>query len=786
MAKQQNKQPVNNPAQPEPTNSNKIQNEALAIERDMADLSVKMIENDKQRELILQRIKKLRVDINKNTELDKDQTKQLLTLMREGIKLTTIRNNNDDKTRKKQDRTLKLLQSQGDELRDIVTTEKKIEKLIKTKKSTLKEIENSSAKDKDLKQRALVLDIDAAEKLKKELTMRKEILLASDEARKIAEENAKREKQIQDIQESTVKNQLSILDTIDKQIRNKIPIIGDVIADNLNIDKLKTDLTKTLLDTAKSQTGKKGLVGALSGGFKSLTGMLSGLGGILRAALAPLMPILAPIALIAGVALIAKKFSDIRDKAIDTQRELGLSTESANSFNLNIANAANSAGKFGLNLINAQEEMRAVNMEFASQVGRNLEMSQEALQMGGYLMKNYKMTAEEANAVLMATAASGMSVKDNIVLVTALTDKYKKQGVNIIKTFKNISQASETVLANYKNQIKSLFNADIMAQKYNLTLDQMNTSAQGLLNIEQSLEDEMTANVLTGKQMNFNEARRLAQLGKTSEAMDKLLGQNVSYNELVNMQPLQRDAIAKAMNMETDQLLKSMRYQEIINKLSATQVDQLQAMSAAELDRTEAKILGLSEEEKADMLAQKASLKASELTETAMAKLSLLIDRIAMSGLSGLIFGGDLKERYKEAGLTVPDEKRPVEKSKQAQAREERLIDTKMTQVPAKDFVFRENGGLQTFSKGDLIMGIDEKSLSSYSNTNRNDASGNGTSTEAITLLKTQNELLGKLLQKVDQPVKMNIGGRVIEELDSQASLRRSYTAGVDKSYRSF
>jgi hypothetical protein len=45
------------------------------------------------------------------------------------------------------------------------------------------------------------------------------------------------------------------------------------------------------------------------------------------------------------------------------------------------------------------------------------------------------------------------------------------------------------------------------------------------------------------------------------------------------------------------------------------------------------------------------------------------------------------------------------------------------------------------------------------------------------------NKLLTTLIQKIDQPVKINISGRVIDELESQQSMRRSYNTRIDGAY---
>jgi hypothetical protein len=108
---------------------------------------------------------------------------------------------------------------------------------------------------------------------------------------------------------------------------------------------------------------------------------------------------------------------------------------------------------------------------------------------------------------------------------------------------------------------------------------------------------------------------------------------------------------------------------------------------------------------------------------------------------------------------------------------------------PAQDFVMRPGQAPLQFSKGDLVMGIDEGSLSKYSTTNTDttDASSNTMSTNSmLKVLLEQNSLLKELIAKVDQPVRMNINGKVMDEIEKQTTLRKTYNTKVDSGYGTF
>ena len=119
-----------------------------------------------------------------------------------------------------------------------------------------------------------------------------------------------------------------------------------------------------------------------------------------------------------------------------------------------------------------------------------------------------------------------------------------------------------------------------------MELSQVAKSADSLLNFEQSIEKELEAELLTGKQLNLEQAR-LAALTGDQVTLAKELARNVgSYSEFTKMNALQQDALAKATGMTTDELEKQLFTQETQNMNAA----ELRAMGkdelANELERT--------------------------------------------------------------------------------------------------------------------------------------------------------------------------------------------------------
>ena len=75
----------------------------------------------------------------------------------------------------------------------------------------------------------------------------------------------------------------------------------------------------------------------------------------------------------------------------------------------------------------------------------------------------------------------------------------------------------------------------------------------------QSIEGELESELLLGRQFNFEKARELALMGKSSEAAGELLGQIGGINALEKMNVIQRERIAAAIGLSSDELSKAAR-----------------------------------------------------------------------------------------------------------------------------------------------------------------------------------------------------------------------------------
>ena len=271
------------------------------------------------------------------------------------------------------------------------------------------------------------------------------------------------------------------------------------------------------------------------------------------------------------------------------------------------------------------------------------------------------------------------------------------------------------------------------------------------------------------KNINLNQARYLALTGDTVGALDEMLKQVGSYKEISEQLPMVREKEAAAIGMTGDQLLKALKYQEALVGLSGTQIKEVSELSRQQILARQGVIANMSQEQQDTILAQHAQIKASELTASAMAKMSLMADAFIAKEV-----GGDkAKAAYENANLTNEFDGKPDVHTGDSYANGGGPLSMSMGEsgVSVKDALIRPGQAPITFDKNDIILaGTDLMGDTSSSNNN-----GTGNS-EVVELLK-------QLIKLVDQPVYFNIGGRVIDELDSRITMRKSYNSKMDSGY---
>jgi hypothetical protein len=294
----------------------------------------------------------------------------------------------------------------------------------------------------------------------------------------------------------------------------------------------------------------------------------------------PLDGILNPMNLISKtLGFVVNTVLEFDQRLGDTAKSMNLTYKEAEDSNRAMIKFAQSTGDAFLNSQNLNKTVVDLNKNLGTSI--KFEQLTGALKQDVALMSKLEnmagLTAEESQGILQYTLATGQSAKN---AVPALMANYKvaglKRGVvlNEKDALKEISKLSNAIKLSTAGGAAGLAKAAAAAKALGSDLGKVDDIAGSILNFEESIEAELSAELLTGKNLNLEKARQAAlnnDLETLSNEIAKNVGDAAHFNE---MNRIQQEAIAKSVGMTREELATTLTNQESLKNIGASSVEQ--------------------------------------------------------------------------------------------------------------------------------------------------------------------------------------------------------------------
>jgi len=453
--------------------------------------------------------------------------------------------------------------------------------------------------------------------LKSQLDIIKDIL-KTEEARKVADDKIG----------GALNNQV---DALQSKIQS-FPILGDTLAKSINFDKIKEGagemVSKFTNSFTEASMAGEGFGGSMKAALGSVTKGLS-MATIKQSifnAVAMINPYVAIAAAIIGVIVLLSKLTksalNLDQQIVDLGRDMGISnqqaTEMVGNFKSMEANTTNlSISTEGL--IQAQKEL-------ASSIGMTAQYSGQMLQDQIMLTKYMGMSGDQAAQFTKIAKGSGMSTRQMQEEVAGTVQQFNdatNASVDFAGVMRDISDLSQEMRGRFRGNVKEMALAVAQAKAMGTTLQASSDAAQNLLNMESSLKAEMKARVLTGVNINNDEIRRAQLMGDATKVLELQAKQLNDIGDVSKKLPHQQRAIAEAMGMSVDEMLKMNEQQKLLRELNVE--------SLTDASREQILNSSLSAEKKKQLLAEREKQSVQEKMNALTAKFSAIWDKIAMA-----------------------------------------------------------------------------------------------------------------------------------------------------------
>ena len=276
---------------------------------------------------------------------------------------------------------------------------------------------------------------------------------------------------------------------------------------------------------------------------------------------------LGPLALVTAF---IKALLQANEETVKLQKTFLLTSEQAVDLRQDMAAVADSTGNINITATKLLGTMSSINDQF----GFVARFSDETLVNTTRLTEQVGLAAESANALAGLTEIQGANAEELYENTVGTSLELTKQsGVQITaqKLFSEIAKTTGTVRANLGANPIEIAKAIQKSQEFGASLEQVAAAGEQLLNFEQSIENELQAELLLGKNLNLERARAAALSGDQVTLAEELIQQAGSFAEFSSMNVIQQKALADAMGMSKDELADTLFQQELQLK-SAEQV----------------------------------------------------------------------------------------------------------------------------------------------------------------------------------------------------------------------
>ena len=344
--------------------------------------------------------------------------------------------------------------------------------------------------------------------------------------------------------------------------------------------------------TITNKNGQKQLLTGKAAGNKIMKDNVKLSGGFAAGLKSATANFLGPAGLVALASAAFNAFMSMEQAITDMQRDLSLSKGDAAKLKAEMVDSSVAAGMFGVTMHDQVEAVSALNQGLG---GVALTFDSKTRVAAAETLKRLKLSEEAVGnmgVLAMATGKSFEELEDTQIASTLAVEKEFGIRLNLKDVLDEANKITGATRVNLEKFPGGLAKAVATAKSLGVEMEAISNSAGQLLDFESSIEKELQAELLLGRDINLERARQAALTGDQTALMEELVREAGSLEELQQMNVLQQEALAGALGISVDQLSNQVLQGEAL----ATQRDADLERDAAEAEAN-AKALSLQEKQ---------------------------------------------------------------------------------------------------------------------------------------------------------------------------------------------
>ena len=296
----------------------------------------------------------------------------------------------------------------------------------------------------------------------------------------------------------------------------------------------------------------------LSAGFKAL-------GPIIKKALGPISLIIAAVDIIK---FFFKAMTAGSKATADMSRKMLMTRDAAREMYTTIIpgivgefnEVQKATGGVTITIAAYDKALKSVNDSLGLQLNLSTDFGKQTAMNVAEVAKmqtNFGYSTKASKELFFEAMKTGKPLEQiNKEIVGSVTAQASLNGIipDMSKLLDEAAGISGNMKANFGGQVSEIANAVYQAKLMGLELGQMEGVSSNLLDFQSSIENEMKAELLLGKNLNLEKAREAALMGNTKELMRQITKEAGSQKDFLKMNIPQRKALAAAVGMEVNEL----------------------------------------------------------------------------------------------------------------------------------------------------------------------------------------------------------------------------------------
>ena len=307
-----------------------------------------------------------------------------------------------------------------------------------------------------------------------------------------------------------------------------------------------SDIKKQVNDQKKLGTAVNQIVPGAISFAENIEDAARGLSGLLG-------PAALAVAIFTALAKLALDFSK---NVAETRKDLGVSAITAAKLQGEFKLLGLRAKAFGLDIEDVKNAQRAILSDLGASVREATDLS---LSFARTAAATGQSSEDLAKTLSVMESMSDLSREILLNQIRTNAAMIEAAGVAPALVMRDIAQNAEFFAKFARDGGQNIIDAGVAARKLGLELSAVNSISESLLDFETSIEKQLEASLLIGRQLNLDRARQLALAGDQEGVVEEIRRQVGGEAEFNRLNVIARQKLADAVGVNVEQLSRIVR-----------------------------------------------------------------------------------------------------------------------------------------------------------------------------------------------------------------------------------